>query len=95
MTFRLSPFSLGSHSGPAVLTALPFAADAGDEQDGAVSAILASGMSGLGGTIIAQVIPGDTAAKLYSQGETGPVTLTRNNFSSTSSISGNLEYTKK
>jgi hypothetical protein len=95
MTFRLSPSSLGSYAGAAVLNALPFATDAGEGQDGAVGAVLASGMSGVKGTIILQVVPGDAAAKLYSQGEAGPVALTRGNFSSTSTISGNLEYTKK
>lgn len=95
MTFHLSLSELGSSYGPAMLKGLPFAADKGASQEGAVGGILADAMTGLGGTVIAQVVPGNSAARLFSQAATGPVALTRGNFSTSSSLSGTLEYTKK
>lgn len=94
MKFSLRPSMFGSSYGPAMLKGLPFAADKGALQ-GAVGAILADAVNGIDGTVIAQVIPGNSAARLFSQGATGSVALTRGNFSTSSSLSGTIEYTKK
>jgi len=95
MTLRLALSSLGKASGAAFLKGLPFTADSGAVKDGAVSAFIADGMTGLGGTVVAQTVPGDTVARLFSQGTKGPSALTRDNFSASSNLSGTLEYTKK
>ena len=94
MNFSFSLSSLGHSSGPAALSALPFAADAGAGKDNAVGVLVASGMTGLRGTVMAQIVQNEAVAKLYFQGETGPLPLTIENFSPNSSISGSIEYIK-
>jgi hypothetical protein len=95
MTFHLTLSELGSSYGSAMLKGLPFASDKGAPQEGAVGGILANEVRGIGGTVIAQVVPDNSVARLFSQSATGPVILTRSNFSTSSSLSGTLEYTKK
>lgn len=91
ITFRLGLSGLGLSSGPAVLTGLPFVAHANASSE---AALLGSSMVNLSGAIIAQIVPGSSIAKLYIQGITDPVALTKGNFSTSSAISGTLEYTK-
>lgn len=95
MTFHLKLSSLGSSSGMALLKNLPFAADKGAPQEGAIGALLADSMVGLNGPIVAQVVPGTSAMRLFSQAETRATPITRGNFSISSSLSGSLEYTRR
>lgn len=95
VTFRMGLSGSGSASGAAVLKGLPFVADADVGKEGAVGTILADGMNGLGGMVLAHVVPGNSAARLSTQGATGPIPLNRGNFSTASTLSGTLQYTKK
>jgi hypothetical protein len=95
VTFRLDLQGTGSFAGTAMLSGLPFAADTSTEQAVATGAILANAMNGLRGAVVAQPVPGAAAARLFSQGSTGPVALTQRNFTASSRLSGTLVYTKK
>ncbi|EIZ77170.1 hypothetical protein WSK_4261 [Novosphingobium sp. Rr 2-17] len=95
MTFSVGLSALGLSTGTAILEGLPFPVDAGQPEEGAVGGILANGMVGLSGPVVAQVIPNSSAARLYSQSGNRSVALTRGNFTASSTLSGTMEYTKK
>ncbi len=95
MIFRFGVSETKSSSSAAVAVSLPFPADASALTNGAVGGILAEAMNGLGGTLVARPVPGTAFARFFSQGPTGSVALTRGNFSTSSKLSGTLEYVKK
>lgn len=95
MIFRFGVSEAKSSSSAAVAASLPFPADASALANGAVGGILAEAMNGLGGTLVARPVPGTAFARFFSQGPTGSVALTRGNFSTSSKLSGSLEYVKK
>ncbi|NML92238.1 hypothetical protein [Novosphingobium olei] len=95
MTFRLALSGPGLAAGNALLQNLPFAAGAGASPDGTASALLANGMKGIGGAIIARTVPGSAGAQLFYQGTQRMMPLTRDNFTASSIISGTIEYSRK
>lgn len=94
MTFRLGLSALGRSSGPAMLTALPFAADSAAQPQGAAGVFLVNNMAHLPGAVAAEVVPGSNVARLFSQAPSGPVALTEKDFLASSTISGSLMYMK-
>lgn len=94
LTFQLTLAALGSSSGDAVLTGLPMMADQGAFNFGAVGQVIANSMLNVDRGIVVQVVPGAYSAGFYTQTFEGIKKLDNRNFSTSSTVTGNLEYIK-
>jgi len=88
--FNFTISSLGSGSGTAVLTGLPFAA--ATINSSAVSAIHCTGLSGMSGAPILFANAGAAAATFYQTNSTGVSAMTNSNFTTSTFCSGGVTY---
>lgn len=94
VTFHLQAAGPVPAGAQAWLTGLPFATDRKGAQESVVGNVLIDGARGLEGTVVALGPPGSRQVGLYTQGVTGKIRLTGDNFLSSSSVSGVFTYTR-